>query len=323
MITKGRTTATRTEPIATTPTMATMTGIRIALLKPHKHLSHSYPRIGAVWSVGARTCDGTRSKCPKYSVPVNQQAWQVAMDRMDRNTNAHVPTQVQTPAAPSPDSQSQVSSISQPMATNQANVPSEPQLPAWMGAHIPIPRQWPIATSLVHHLEELDLSRGLMLDSGTSASIACNRKHVHGIRLAKVPLPVGTNGGPITVSYQAAFNALPKLEGWLYDQGVANVICQADIEDHPNMIWTMTRSISPIPWHTFLLVDKLSSIVPHIYASICITLTNPRRRQRQCTNHHSSMWWHLQCHQLKSTQSKATPFRTPSDSNSMPLRHNS
>ena len=157
------------------------------------------------------------TSCLQHSVPVNLQAWQVAMDRMDCSTNAQIPTQVQTPAVPSPDNQSQVSSISQPMAANQANVPNEPQLPAWMGAHIPIPRQQPIATSLIHHLEELDLSHGLMLSSGTLASIACNRKHVHGIRLAEVPLPVGTNGGPITVSYQAAFNALPKLNGWLYD----------------------------------------------------------------------------------------------------------
>ena len=101
-----------------------------------------------------------------------------------------------------------------------------------MGAHVPIPHQQPTAASLIHHMEELDLTHGLMLSSGTSVSIACNKAHVSGIRLAKVPLPVGTDGGPITVPYQAAINALPKLPAWFYDKGVANVICQADIEDH-------------------------------------------------------------------------------------------
>ena len=170
---------------------------------------------------------------------------------MDCNTNVHVPTQVQrAPASASPDNQSQVSSISQPTAANQANIPSEPQCPTWMGAHVPIPRQQPIATYLIHHSEELDLTRGLMLNSGTSASIACNEAHVSGICLAEVPLPVRTNDGPITVPYQVAINALPKLPAWFYDKGMANVICQADIEDHPecnldyykvNLTYTVTH----------------------------------------------------------------------------------
>ena len=146
------------------------------------------------------------------------------MDRTDCSTNAHIPAQV-PPDAASPDNQSKVSSVSQPTAANQANTPSTtnepstPQLPVWMAAHVPIPCQQPIATSLIHHLEELDLTHGLMLDSGMFASITCNKAHVAGIRLAEVPLQVGTNGGLITVAYQAVFNVLLKLPAWFYPKG--------------------------------------------------------------------------------------------------------
>ena len=77
---------------------------------------------------GSHTCDRTRSECPKYSIPVSQQAWQVAMDQMDCSTTAHVPTQVQTaPAAASPDNQSQVSSDSGHWGPHLQSVTLSPQ----------------------------------------------------------------------------------------------------------------------------------------------------------------------------------------------------
>ena len=137
------------------------------------------------------------------------------------------------------------------MAANQANVPSEPQLPAWMGAHIPIPRQQPIATSLVHHLEELDLiswsdARLWYIGLYCLQQKACARH----LPCQSAPASWNQWWSYHRLLSPAAFNALPKLDGWLYDQGVANVICQANIEDHPeydldydkvNLTYTMTH----------------------------------------------------------------------------------
>ena len=106
------------------------------------------------------------------------------------------------------------------MAATQANIQHDPDMPAWMCAHVPIPSMLP------------DITCGLMLVSGTFVSNAGNEEHVSCIRLTEVPLPVGTNGGPITVPYNADLNVLPELPAWFYSNGVAYVICQADIEDH-------------------------------------------------------------------------------------------
>ena len=69
-------------------------------------------------------------------------------------------------------------------------------------------------TSFISHLDELDLRKGLMLDTGTTASVTQNESFLNTITPVSRPVPVGTNGGMISITKTANLNDLPNLPAW-------------------------------------------------------------------------------------------------------------
>ena len=202
---------------------------------------------------GSKSCNGNKGTCPKCDAPADKQAWQIAMDKMDQS-HAHAPVDTSS-------NTSTVSSVTQPSVSAAQTTPprsptpparsspSKPKLPAWMNSHIAThqPHQArilnnlsacssgsPPMVSLVTQLDELDLHEGLMLDTGTAATIACNSSLADDISLASDPLPVNTNGGQIQVKHAASVPDLIDLPAWFFPDGIANVVAMADIEDHPD-----------------------------------------------------------------------------------------
>ena len=81
-----------------------------------------------------------------------------------------------------------------------------------------------------HNFFRGDIHNALMMDSGTTSTMVCNRDLVTNVSKAKDPIYMKSNFGGHEINLKGSLKAIPHHRVWIHDKGSANVVSLSELE---------------------------------------------------------------------------------------------